>query len=126
MRVLLDTVTFLYVLQSPERLSRLAKKIVETPTNVLELSVLSFSEIALKKAVGKLSLTRDSLEAAVNRLQLNILAYTQEHALELFDLPTYHRDPFDRQLIAQAIVEKIPVVTCDEQFLPYKQVKVIW
>jgi PIN domain nuclease of toxin-antitoxin system len=57
---------------------------------------------------------------------LRILSLTPQHALELFDLPLHHRDPFDRQIIAQALVERIPIITCDEQFRLYKPLTVIW
>ena len=59
-------------------------------------------------------------------LQLHLLPFTADHALGMFDLPLHHRDPFDRQIIAQALTENIPVVTCDEQFRLYKSLKVIW
>lgn len=126
MRVLIDTVTFLYALQSPDKLSRRARKVVEAPGNVVELSVLTLAEIALKRTAGKLSVRREELLAAIERMQLNLLPFTEEHALELFDLPSHHRDPFDRQLVAQALSEKIAVVTCDEQFRRYAGVSVIW
>jgi len=46
--------------------------------------------------------------------------------LHLYELPMQHRDPFDRQIVAQALVENIPVITCDQQFRLYKQLTVIW
>ena len=49
-----------------------------------------------------------------------------DHAFELFELPLYHSDPFDRQIIAQALSEKVPVVTSDEKFSLYKGLKLIW
>lgn len=55
-----------------------------------------------------------------------LLPYTAHHAFSLFDLPPHHADPFDRQIIAQAVCEKIPVVTCDEKFSLYKDLKVLW
>jgi PIN domain nuclease of toxin-antitoxin system len=54
------------------------------------------------------------------------LPYTSVHALELFSLPLHHRDPFDRQIIAQALVEGLPVVTPDEMFRSYQGLKTIW
>jgi len=49
-----------------------------------------------------------------------VLPYTAEHAIRLFHMPLHHADPFDRQIIAQALAESIPVVTCDEKFRAYK------
>ena len=59
-------------------------------------------------------------------LQIRVLPYTAEHALRLFDLPVHHADPFDRQIIAQALAEDIPVVTSDDSFKLYSSVRVIW
>ena len=59
-------------------------------------------------------------------LRLRILPYTSDHAFRLFDLPLHHADPFDRQIIAQALVERVRVVTPDENFRLYKGLDVIW
>jgi len=64
--------------------------------------------------------------AGVADLRLRVLPYSAEHALRLFDLPTHHADPFDRQIIAQALAENIAVVTPDEAFLSYEGLKVVW
>ena len=55
-----------------------------------------------------------------------MLPYTEDHALRLFDLPLHHPDPFDRQIIAQALAENIAVVTPDREFRLYKGLKTIW
>jgi PIN domain nuclease of toxin-antitoxin system len=57
---------------------------------------------------------------------LRVLPYTGEHALWLFDVPSHKADPFDRQIIRQALVENVPVVTPDEAFGLYEGLKVIW
>jgi len=126
MRLLLDTVTFLFAIESPERLSRTAMSALQNPANLRELSTVSLAEIALKNAVGKLAITKDDVATAIEDLQLKILPYTVDHALRLFELPLHHRDPFDRQIIAQALAENIPVVTCDPQFRHYKGLTVVW
>jgi PIN domain nuclease of toxin-antitoxin system len=54
------------------------------------------------------------------------LPYTANHAFFLFDLPPLHADPFDRQIIAQALCEEIPVMTCDEKFSLYNGLRVLW
>jgi len=126
MRLLLDTVTFLWAVTSPERLSRRAMAALRNPAAVREISVISVSEIAIKHARGKLTIGKEDLNAGAADLRLRILPYTAEHALRLFDLPVHHADPFDRQIIAQALCEDIPVVTCDETFRLYKGLKVFW
>lgn len=126
MRLLLDTVTFLWGITSPERISRRAMAAMRSPAAVLEVSAVSISEIAIKQASGKLTFGKEELNAGAADLRLRVLAYTAEHALRMFDLPVHHADPFDRQIIAQALCENIPVVTCDETFRLYQGLKVVW
>ncbi|MGA2697254.1 MAG: type II toxin-antitoxin system VapC family toxin [Terriglobales bacterium] len=125
-RLLLDTVAVIYAVESPSRLSNRAAAALENPENILELSAISLSEIAIKSALGKLGISGGMIQQAIQDLDLRILPYTANHALELFDLPQHHGDPFDRQIIAQALSEKIPVVTSDEKFSLYKGLKVVW
>jgi PIN domain nuclease of toxin-antitoxin system len=93
---------------------------------VREISVVSLTEIAEKQRRGKLTFTKAHVMTGVDDLRLRVLPYVPEHALRLFDLPTLHADPFDRQIIAQALVEHVPVVTPDEAFNLYEGLKVIW
>jgi PIN domain nuclease of toxin-antitoxin system len=126
MRLLLDTVTLIRAVVSPQLISRKAFASLQSPENVREVSSISLSELAIKHGKGKLTLTKEDVLKAVADLQLQILPYTKDHALTLFDLPWHHTDPFDRQIIAQAIAEGIPVVTSDEEFRLYKELTVIW
>ena len=126
MRFLLDTVTFIMAVKFPERLSPKALRIAQSANDVREFSTISLTEIATKCAAGKLDFTRDDLLQGLADLQLNLLPFAADHALAMFDLPLHHRDPFDRQIIAQALSENIPVVTCDQQFRLYKPLRVIW
>ena len=126
MRLLLDTATFIHAIDAPGRLSRRASSILRNPNNLLELSAVSISEIAIKAGLGKLRFSADVLRQAVADLDLRILPYTCEHAFSLFALSRHHHDPFDRQILAQALHEQIPIVTPDEIFRLYREVKVIW
>jgi len=125
-RLLLDTAVLIYAVESPERLTPRAATALRNPENLLELSAVSLAEIAIKAGLGKLKLSAVSARQAVQDLDVRVLPYTAEHAYELFDLPRHHRDPFDRQIIAQALSEKIPVVTPDQQFKFYEGLKLIW
>jgi PIN domain nuclease of toxin-antitoxin system len=125
-RLLLDTVVLIYAVESPEHLSRRAAAVLHNAQNVLDLSTVSLAEIAIKASLGKLRLSAATARQAVQDLDIRILPYTAEHAFQLFALPLHHRDPFDRQIIAQALFEKIPVVTSDEKFRAYEGVKVVW
>jgi len=125
-RILLDTAILIYAVASPERLTKRATTILENAENVLELSTISLSEIAIKTVLGKLRLSADVARQAVAALNIRILPYTADHAFQLFDLPLHHADPFDRQIIAQALSEKIPILTSDENFSLYRGLKIIW
>lgn len=126
MRLLLDTAILIWAAASPERLTRRARAALEASSNALELSAVSLSEIAIKQASGKLPFPSAQVRQALKELDIRILPYTADHAFLLFDLPLHHRDPFDRQIIAQALAEKIAVVTPDESFRLYKGLKIIW
>ena len=125
-RLLLDTAILIYAVESPERLSKRAAAALENPENILELSAISLAEIAIKANLGKLGLSAAIARQAIEDLGIRVLPYTVEHALHLFNLPPHHGDPFDRQIIAQALSEQIPVVTPDEKFRLYSGLKVIW
>src|SRR5579863_10348536 len=124
MRLLLDTAVLIYAVESPERLSKRAASVLKNTQNVLELSTISLAEIAIKAALGMLKLSPALVRQAVQDLDIRTLPYTAEHAFELFALPLHHGDPFDRQIIAQALSEQIPVVTPDEKFALYRGLKV--
>ncbi|HWZ42828.1 MAG TPA: type II toxin-antitoxin system VapC family toxin [Candidatus Saccharimonadales bacterium] len=126
MRLLLDTATFIWAVGSPERVSRKAMRSLQHSEAKLEMSAISLSEIAIKQVLGKLDLRLEDAMAGIADLKLRVLPYTADHAYHLFGLPHHHSDPFDRQIIAQALAEDIPVVTSDEKFKLYKGIEVIW
>jgi PIN domain nuclease of toxin-antitoxin system len=126
MRLLLDTAVLIYAVESPELLGRRAAAALKNTQNVLELSTISLTEIAVKVAVGKLQLSVATVRQAVQDLDIRILPYTADHAFQLFEVPLHHGDPFDRQIIAQALSERIPVITPDEKFKLYRGLKLVW
>ena len=126
MRLLLDTVAFVRAVKAPELLSKRALTAMEQPDAILELSTISLSEIAIKHTAGKIDLSEDDVRAAIQGFDLRMLSWKTLHAFRMFHLPPHHSDPFDRQSIAQAFVENIPVVTSDEKFRLYSGIKVIW
>lgn len=126
MRVLLDTSTFLFAVESPSKLSAAARRVFSKSSFERELSVVSFVEIAVKRARGKFTFTPDDIRKGIDDLELRTLPVTEEHATKMFDVPAYNPDPFDRLLIAQALAEDIPIVTCDEAFERYQGLKLIW
>jgi len=126
LRVLLDTAVLIFAVESPERLSKRAMAILKSPENIRELSSVSLTEIAIKTTLGKLKFSAEIARQAIQDMDIRILPFTADHAYRLFELPAYHRDPFDRQIIAQALSEDVPVVTSDEKFRAYETITIVW
>ena len=126
MRLLLDTAVLIFAVQAPERMSRLAVEGLSSPENIREVSSISLTEIAIKVSLGKLRFTSRMARQALVDLDLHILPYSADHAFHYFDLPLHHTDPFDRQIIAQALCEKIAVVTPDDKFGLYDGLEIVW
>ena len=130
MKLLLDAHTLLWLVAGDPKLSTQAKTSIADPANVLLLSVESIWELAIKttKPKQKLELS-EPLKTYLTRwtttYQINVLAIEFPHALKVAELADHHRDPFDRILIAQAMVENMALVSGDEKFNMYP-VPVIW
>jgi PIN domain nuclease of toxin-antitoxin system len=121
-RILIDTHVFLWAILEPHRLSPVMTRLLMDPDNELLMSVASIWEIGTKYARGHLPLKVPPELLVPQQMQMqNIqpLAVLMEHALQAHQLPLHHRDPFDRMLIAQAVVEKLPLMTADPQFRHY-------
>ena len=125
---MLDTHAFLWWIADDSRLSKKAREIIADGHNELFLSAASGWEMAIKARLGKLQLS-DSLERFVpEQLIINGiegLPVQMRHTLHVQILPDYHRDPFDRLLVAQAQLEGLPILTRDPYIARY-QVKTIW
>jgi PIN domain nuclease of toxin-antitoxin system len=119
MRLLLDTHALIWLLAEPARLRAAALEAVVDPTNEVFFSVLNIAEIEIKVATGKLVRPASDASAGARAQGYAELALTAEHAAALSHLPLLHRDPFDRMLIAQALVEDLTVVTRDRAFADY-------
>jgi PIN domain nuclease of toxin-antitoxin system len=126
MNVLLDTHTLLWALTDESKLSERVRKLL--PKAETWFSVASLWEIVIKAQIGKIPLPRPTGPFVISKLALNgvqILQVTPDHVLRIESLPDYHRDPFDRMLIAQSLEEKLPLVTADRVFARYPM-QVIW
>jgi len=116
-RLLLDTHVVLWELGGSRRVSRAAQEAIEQATELL-FSVVSFAEIGVKAAVGKLSVPPE-LREHVLRSGVRVLRLDADHGLAVADLPMHHRDPFDRLLVAQARSEQLTIVTADRRIADY-------
>jgi PIN domain nuclease of toxin-antitoxin system len=124
MRVLLDTHALLWALDGSENLSELARHTILTRENEVLVSSVSGWEIAIKRALGKLDAPRE-LGAAIDDAGFVRRLIRFEDCEKLEALPAHHRDPFDRMLVAQALVDGVPVVTRDPWIARYG-VQTIW
>ena len=122
MRLLIDTHTLIWAVDNPSHLGPQARAELQDLTNELLLSAGSIWELAIKVGLNKLALStpyREWLSQAISDLSLALLPITVEYADVQVGLPHHHRDPFDRLLIAQAMIEHVPIVSVDTIFDAY-------
>ncbi|MBU0656393.1 MAG: type II toxin-antitoxin system VapC family toxin [Gammaproteobacteria bacterium] len=128
MKALLDTHTLLWLVDSPEKLPSIVATICEDGNNELYISIASFWELAIKMSLGKIELESNALERLKswcddNAIQL--LPISIKHCQQVQTLPFHHRDPFDRLLIAQALCDRLALLSVDGHFADYG-VDVVW
>lgn len=122
MRLLLDTHTFIWFVINSPRLSVMVKAMIENENNEKLLSIASIWEMAIKQSTGKLSFGLPFKEVIEQQLSVNsidLLNRNLDHINVVATLPLHHRDPFARLLIAQSIVEQIPILSADSAFDAY-------
>lgn len=118
MKILIDTHIFLWAISCPERLPSRWRTELESPANIVYLSAVSVAEIMIKASIGKLGINFDPVKIAAES-GFEMLDFSGGDALLLKDLPFHHRDPFDRMLIAQALNNKLPLMTDDKKIHRY-------
>lgn len=127
-RVLLDTHALLWWLFDDPRLSERARDVIRSADTAVLVSSASGWEIGTKHRLGRLPEATEvvgNLPPLLRRSRMDVLPIALEHALAAGMLPGPHRDPFDRILIAQARLERLPIVTNDPVFARY-EVDVVW
>ena len=128
MKILLDTCTFLWLVSDSDELSSNARLMFEDPANEVYLSVASAWEIIVKHNLGKLPLPEPPHNFIKNnrlRHRIETLILDEAAVLQLSRLPEYHKDPFDRILICQAISDGMTILTPDTHISSYP-VRVEW
>lgn len=132
MIALLDTHSFLWAAMAPERLSAKMRKAIADPANQISLSTVSFWEISLKFALGKLELSGcdpEDLVPIAREMRLEIVAPSAEETAGFHRLPRRaHKDPFDRMLIWQCLQRNWTFVTRDQALSEYQALglKIVW
>ena len=122
MRVLLDSHTLIWAADDPSKLSAAARDWIQDPVHERFISAATAWEIAIKCGLGRLPLSlpyRTWMHKAMTDLALSMLPISLEHADHQTALLWHHRDPFDRLLAAQALVEDMPLVSADLIFDQY-------
>ena len=118
MNLLLDTCVLLWWLDDPNLLSEEASTAIKEPDNKIIVSIVSVWEIAIKKPLGKLE-APDDLKEMIADSGFELMPVDYEHAWQVKDLPSHHRDPFDRLLVSQAKIEHLTLVTRDLKLKAY-------
>lgn len=119
MRYLLDTHILLWWLGEPEKLTPETLEVIASKDNFVVISAASIWEMRIKQNLGKLTLP-DNFEEILSDEPFERLSITVAHAHAIKDLPTIHRDPFDRILIAQAKLENLTLITEDQLLKEYE------
>ena len=128
MKVLLDTHAFLWLITGDRRLSETARRTFLNLDNTLFFSAASLWEICIKMSLGKIAMKRVWFQTIKHEMEINgvqWLPIEMAHCVKVVKLPFHHRDPFDRMLIAQALTEKMPLLSRDRNLSAYA-VKRIW
>lgn len=128
MHCLLDTHTFLWFLEGNQNLSQKARTTIEDSKNINFISIASIWKVAIKMSLGKLKLDiiLEDLKSEIVKNNFEILPLDFEHIIELSNLEEFHKEPFDRIIISQAISEKYTINSRDSNFKKCKKAKLIW
>jgi len=118
MNLLLDTHVLIWALENNATLSKAARNAIIDGNNIVFVSSVSIWEISIKQTMGKL-IVPDNLQEEISLHRFTPLNINFEHAKLAGELPRIHKDPFDRMLIAQAIIEKLALVTRDSLIAQY-------
>ena len=119
MRLLLDTHVLLWWLSDDRKLAKNARDLITNPDNDVLVSSASAWEISIKTTLGRLEIELDNLADAIVRNGFRPLPIGLQHALTAGRLPSLHRDPFDRMLVAQTSVEELRIISHDRVFERY-------
>lgn len=121
MRILIDTQILIWHLEGDTTLSLEYRKLIANTANQIMVSIVSLWEIGIKTGIRKLSLSKplESIFDHIERSSSFILPIRPAHILLVSKLPFHHRDPFDRLITAQALVENVPVISSDGAFHKY-------
>lgn len=128
MKLLLDTHALYWYVEGDPQLTITAQTLIQSLSNDVLISPVSYWEIAIKISIGKWQLHRkyeEFIDIGLNRYGFQILPILPTHTTKVIELPFYHRDPFDRLLVAQGLIEGIPIISNDSALDAYGVVR-LW
>ena len=118
MNIIVDTHIFLWLLNDPSKIDDSYFGHIEDTNKSIYLSSMSMVELIIKSSIGKLTIDFD-IEQAANAMDISIIPFDSNDALQLSNLPLHHKDPFDRMIAAQAISKKYALISDDSKFKQY-------
>lgn len=126
MKYLIDTHVLIWFLEGNLEIPEKTRLIIKDESNEIFVSIASFWEMAIKIGLGKLILPKDLKGIIEDTKSLNIstLQIKEEHVLKIIELPFIHKDPFDRIIISQSIIENMKIISKDEIFKDYPLIRV--
>ncbi len=121
MKYLIDTHVFIWFVENLPNLRQAARNLIESNNSEIYISIASLWEISIKTSIGKLQMNRkfEDIIDVLNENSIEILPITFAHTIENNQLPFHHRDPFDRIIVSQAIIENMNFVSSDDVFDEY-------
>ena len=127
MDIILDTCSVLWYFNGNDEMPQTTREVILNSENTIHVSIATVWEVAIKMSIGKLSFDGgiDGFIEAIEDEGFLLLDITTGHIKAVKDLPFIHRDPFDRILVAQAIVEELPILTTDSEIKKY-DIKSVW
>ena len=118
MNIIIDTHIFLWLAANPEKINKEHMQYIEDLNNTIYLSSMSIAEIMIKKSIGNLNFEADIL-AILEEMGIEVLDFDAQSAIMLGQLPMHHKDPFDRMIISQSIINNYKIISVDSKFKMY-------
>ena len=127
MKYLIDTQILIWLFISPNKIPSNIQNLLKNLDNEIYVSKVSIWEIAIKVSIGKLIIPFEikKLIFEIKEMNIKILNIKNQHLIKVTDLPFHHKDPFDRLIISQAFIDRITIISSDNNFSKYN-VKVLW
>ena len=119
MNIIIDTHIFLWALSTPAKLGKTKRSALEDLSNTIYVSSITVAELMIKASIGKIEIDFNPIEMAAET-GFALMDFSAKAALLLKDMPFHHRDPFDRMLVAQSIVENCHLMTNDPKIMQYR------